>query len=150
MRALVLSKPGRLDLIDTPPPVAPEGWVRIRMRYIGICGSDIHYYVDGRIGDQIVEYPHILGHEASGEILDGAGRFEAGTRIYIEPAKTCGQCDQCLAGRENTCRNIQFLGNPGEGGGCMAEEIVMPPECVIPLPEAIGPVSYTHLTLPTN
>lgn len=138
MRAVLLSKPQTLEWAEIAPPNLPEGWVRIRMRYVGICGSDIHYYVVGRIGDQIVEYPHILGHEGAGEVLDGAGRFDAGTRVYIEPAKTCGHCDQCLAGRENTCRNISFLGNPGESNGCMAEEIVMPPECVIPLPDAVG------------
>jgi len=138
MQAVFLTRLNTLEYRETASPTAPEGWVRIRVRYVGICGSDIHYYAQGGIGDQAVEYPHVLGHEVSGEILDGAGRFEAGTPVYIEPAKTCGYCDQCRAGRENTCRNIQFLGTPGQGGGCMAEEIVMPPECVVPLPETIG------------
>ena len=138
MKAIFLTGLNKLEYVETDAPAAPEGWVRLRMRYVGICGSDIHYYAEGAIGDQLIEYPHILGHECSGEIIAGAGKFAPGTPVYIEPAKVCHECDQCLAGRENTCRNIQFLGNPGEGGGCMAEEIVMPPENIFPLPDAIG------------
>ena len=137
MRALYLTNIMTLEYREAPALIAPEGWVRIRMRYVGICGSDIHYYAEGRIGDQVIEYPHILGHEGSGEIIDGAGQYEPGTPVYIEPAKTCGTCDQCRMGRENTCRNIQFLGNPGEGGGCMVDEIVIPAENVISLPDSI-------------
>ena len=138
IKAIFLTDIGKLEYRECPPPETPEGWVRLRMRYVGICGSDIHYYVEGRIGDQLIQYPHILGHECSGEVIDGAGRFEPGERVYIEPAKVCHRCDQCLAGRENTCRNIQFLGNPGEGGGCMADEIAMPAENVFRLPEVVG------------
>jgi len=138
MKAVFLTGTGQLEYRDCPPPQAPKGWVRLRMRYVGICGSDIHYYAEGRIGDQVPEYPHILGHECSGEVIDGAGQFDPGTRVYVEPAKVCHECDQCRAGRENTCRNIQFLGNPGEGGGCLAQELVMPAENVFPLPEAVG------------
>jgi L-iditol 2-dehydrogenase len=105
------------------------------MRYAGVCGSDIHYFAAGRIGEQIVNYPFVLGHEGSGEVREGDGRFPAGLPIYIEPALCCHTCDQCLEGRENTCRNLKFLGNPLELSGCMCEEIVLPPECVVPLPE---------------
>jgi L-iditol 2-dehydrogenase len=105
------------------------------MRYAGVCGSDIHYYIAGRIGDQIVDYPFVLGHEGSGEVRDGAGHFRAGLPVYIEPALCCHTCDQCLEGRENTCRNLRFLGNPLELSGCMCDEIALPPECIVPLPE---------------
>lgn len=138
MRALLLSAPGTFEYREVEPPVAPEGWVRIRMRYVGICGSDVHYYSTGRIGDQVVTYPHTLGHECSGEILEGAGQLEPGTRVYVEPAIFCGSCDQCRACRENTCRNLKFLGNPGEIGGGMCQEMAMPMRCVAPLPEEIG------------
>ncbi len=135
MKALFLSAPQEFEYRDTDFPVQPEGWVRVRMRRVGICGSDVHYYMNGRIGDQVVAYPHILGHEGCGEILDGAGEFERGQPVYIEPAIHCGECDQCLAGRENTCRMLTFLGNPGENSGCMCEEMVMPAKCIVPLPE---------------
>ena len=138
MKALFLSAPQSFEYREIPPPEPPEGWMRLRVRYVGICGSDIHYYATGRIGDQVVEYPFVLGHEGSGEVYDGAGHMPRGTPIFIEPAIACHKCDQCLAGRENTCRNLKFLGNPLETAGCMCEEIALPPECVVPLPEWMG------------
>ncbi len=135
MRALYLDAPGSLQFRETLPVDVPHGWVRVRMRYTGICGSDIHYFTDGRIGDQVITSPFILGHEGSGEIVEGGREFSAGLPVYIEPAIPCHRCDQCLAGRENTCRSMKFLGNPLETGGCMKEEIAMPRECIVPLPD---------------
>jgi L-iditol 2-dehydrogenase len=108
------------------------------MRYVGVCGSDIHYYSAGRIGDQVVTEPFILGHEGSGELGERVADMPAGTPIYLEPAVPCHQCDQCLSGRENTCRKLRFLGNPLDLPGCMCEEIVMPAECIVPLPGWMG------------
>lgn len=138
MKALFLSAPASFEVRETRLPAAPDGWIRVRMRRVGICGSDVHYYATGRIGDQVVRYPFTLGHEGSGEVLDGAGRFKASTQVYIEPAIACHNCDQCLAGRENTCRNLKFLGNPLEMPGCMCDQISMPPECIVALPEWMG------------
>lgn len=135
MRALYLDAPGSLRFRHTSPVEVPHGWVSVRMRYTGICGSDIHYFTEGRIGDQVVTSPFVLGHEGSGEILDGGGAFRAGLPVYIEPAIPCHHCDQCLSGRENTCRSMKFLGNPQETGGCMREEIAMPRECIVPVPD---------------
>ncbi len=135
MKALFLSAPQSFEVREVDPPELPEGWVRIRVRHVGICGSDVHYYSTGRIGDQVVKYPFVLGHEGSGEILEGAGQFRRGTPIYIEPAIACHRCDQCLAGRENTCRNLRFLGNPLETPGCMCDEIALPAECVMTVPD---------------
>ena len=135
MRALYLHAPGSLQFRETSPPEVPHGWARVRMRYAGICGSDIHYFTAGRIGDQVVTSPFILGHEGSGEILNGGGGFNPGLPVYIEPAISCHHCDQCLSGRENTCRSMKFLGNPLETDGCMREEIAMPHECIVPIPQ---------------
>ena len=102
MRALLLSAPGTFEYREVEPPVAPDGWVRIRMRCVGICGSDVHYYSVGRIGDQVISYPYVLGHECSGEILDGAGEFNRGARVYVEPAISGRMVDELegwLAGR---------------------------------------------------
>jgi L-iditol 2-dehydrogenase len=136
MRALMLTglrrfEYGQMDI----PAAAPEGWVRVKMRYAGVCGSDLHYYFEGRIGDQVVKYPFVMGHEGSGEVIDGAGAVGRGTPVYIEPAIICHQCDQCRAGRENLCRRLKFLGNPLELSGCMREEIALPADCIVPLPE---------------
>jgi L-iditol 2-dehydrogenase len=138
MKALYLSAPQSFEYRESRAPERPDGWVRVRMRHVGICGSDIHYYATGRISDQVVRYPFVLGHEGSGEMLEELGSMHAGAPIFIEPAITCHHCDQCLAGRENTCRNIRFLGNPLEIPGCMCEEITLPPECIVPLPDWMG------------
>jgi L-iditol 2-dehydrogenase len=135
MKALYLHAPGSFQFREAPPPGIPDDWIRVRMRYTGICGSDIHYFTTGRIGDQVVTSPFVLGHEGSGEILDGRGKFHPGLPVYIEPAIPCHHCDQCLAGRENTCRSMKFLGNPLETEGCMREEMAMPHECIVPVPD---------------
>jgi len=147
MKALLLTDVRRLECRDIPRPERPERWIRVRVKRVGICGSDIHYFVEGRIGDQVVAFPHQLGHEGSGVVMDGAGGFEPGTPVYLEPAVVCRECDQCRAGRENTCRRIQFFGNPNEFPGCMREEVVVPPENVVPLPPAI-PVEEGFLLEP--
>ncbi len=138
MKALFLSEPQSFEVREVEPPGLPEGWVRVRMRRVGICGSDVHYYATGRIGDQVVKYPFVLGHEGSGEVAEGAGRFREGMPVYIEPAMPCHECDQCLSGRENTCRNLRFLGNPLETPGCMCDEIALPAECIVAVPEWMG------------
>lgn len=137
MKATLLTGLRTLETRDVPSPEAPEGWARVRMRHVGVCGSDIHYWAAGRIGDQVVKYPFVLGHEGAGEVLDGAGALPPGTPVFVEPAISCGECDQCLLGRENTCRKLRFLGNPQELAGCLCEELVMPARCALPLPASI-------------
>ncbi len=138
MRALFLTGPFTFNYREISAPKSIDGSVRIRTEYVGICGSDIHYYATGRIGDQIVKYPFVLGHEMSGTVEDGNRYLAKNTPVYVEPAVACHKCDQCRAGRENTCRNLRFLGNPQELAGCMCEELVMPAECAVPLPEWMG------------
>ena len=75
--------------------------VRIKMMVVGICGSDIHYYTQGRIGSQIVKYPFTVGHEGAGVVVETGPevkRVKPGDIIAIEPAMRCGKCDQCLSG----------------------------------------------------
>ena len=108
MNAMKLSGIGRLEMVEVPDPeIRNETDVKIRMPVVGVCGSDIHYYVTGRIGDQVVQYPFTLGHEGAG-IVEGVGRrvtrVKPGDRIAIDPAMPCWECDQCKAGRHHTCR----------------------------------------------
>jgi L-iditol 2-dehydrogenase len=106
------------------------------MSVLGICGSDIHYYTQGQIGSQKVEYPFAVGHEGAGvvtEIGKAVTRVKPGDKIAIEPAMPCWECDQCLSGRHHTCRKLRFLGCPGQAEGCLMEYIVMPEESCFPL-----------------
>lgn len=111
------------------PGIEGEDDVLIRVKSIGVCGSDVHYYTEGRIGSQVVEYPFLVGHECSGIVEkcgSGVTRVAPGDLVVIDPSVHCGYCDQCLAGRPHTCRNNRFLGCPGQLAGCLTEFIVMP------------------------
>jgi L-iditol 2-dehydrogenase len=110
------------------------------MSVVGVCGSDVHYYTTGRIGSQVVQYPFPIGHEGAGVVVEtgkNVTRVRPGDRIAIEPAMTCGKCDQCLSGRPNTCRSLKFLGCPGQAEGCLSEFIVLPERSCFPLEEGL-------------
>jgi len=141
MKAMMLTGIRQMEMKDIPEPVLviPKD-VKIRMTVVGICGSDIHYYTLGKIGSQIVKYPFTVGHEGAGvvvEVGDAVKRVKPGDAIAIEPAMPCWECDQCLAGRHHTCRNLRFLGCPGQAEGCLMEYIIMPEESCFPLSEGL-------------
>lgn len=128
-----------IGMITGPDPaIRNDEDVLIRVTHMGVCGSDMHYYTTGKIGSNQVEYPFILGHEGSG-VIEKTGSavkgLHIGQRIAIEPAMPCRQCDQCLSGRPHTCRNLRFLGNPGQSPGLLSETIVMPAYSCYPLPD---------------
>jgi len=138
MKSMQLTGIRQMEMMDAPKPdIQKDTDVLIRMQAVGVCGSDIHYYISGKIGSQVVEYPFPVGHEGAG-IVEKVGSavhsLRAGDRIAIEPAMPCGTCDQCLAGRPHTCRNLRFLGCPGQADGCLSEYIVMPQGSCLPIP----------------
>lgn len=137
MRAMSLTGIRRLELREVPDPEIRSGRdVLIRVDRVGICGSDIHYYTHGRIGAQVVKYPFTVGHECSGTVAavgDAVERVRPGDRVAIEPAMSCGTCDQCRAGRAHTCRQIRFLGAPGQADGGLAELLVVPEDSCFPI-----------------
>jgi L-iditol 2-dehydrogenase len=133
----VLTGINKIEIIEAPKPkIVTDTDVLIRMKAVGVCGSDIHYYRTGRIGSQVVQYPFTVGHEGAG-VVEAVGAavtsVTPGDRVAIEPSIACGHCDQCLAGRPHTCRNNKFLGCPGQIEGNLAEFIVMPSSQCIPL-----------------
>ncbi|MBN2138543.1 MAG: alcohol dehydrogenase catalytic domain-containing protein [Sedimentisphaerales bacterium] len=136
MKAMVLTGLRQMELMDWPKPeIKNDDDVLLKIEKVGICGSDVHYYETGKIGVQVVEYPFIVGHECSATVEavgSGVKRVKVGDPVVVDPAAPCNKCDQCLAGRENTCHNVRFLGTPGQGGGCLCEYIVMPEECCYP------------------
>jgi len=130
MNAAVLTGRRRIEVREVREPLLTnETDVLIRVEATGICGSDVHYYSEGRIGDQVVEYPFVVGHECAGVVLEvgrAVTRLKPDDRVAIDPAVVCGLCDQCLAGRPNTCRNLRYLGTPGQMPGCLSDVIPMP------------------------
>ena len=135
MKAQVLTGLNQMELVEVPTPqIQKDDDVLLKVEIVGVCGSDVHYYETGRIGSQIVQYPYIVGHECSAtvaEIGKAVKNVKVGDKIVVEPAVSCHQCDQCRIGRENTCRNLSFLGTPGQGDGCLCEYMVMPQEACL-------------------
>ncbi len=148
MQAALLTGIGEFTLREVPAPqIEREDEVLVRIRMVGVCGSDLHYFTSGRIGAALVDFPFVIGHEAAGEVeAVGAGvtRVRPGERIAIDPARSCGHCDQCLSHRENTCRSLRFLGAPGQLPGCLCERVVLREAQCYPLPAGM---SFEQATL---
>ena len=130
MKAVKLTGIKKMEAMDVPiPEIINSDDVLIKMGVVGVCGSDIHYYDTGRIGVQIVEYPFAVGHEGAGvveKIGSAVKNVKPGDRIVIEPSISCGECEQCKAGRPHTCLNNKFLGCPGQIEGNLVDFIIMP------------------------
>ncbi len=128
---------GQMQMLEVETPkIVNSTDVLVKMKTVGVCGSDIHYYVLGKIGSQIVKFPFPVGHEGAGEVAEigtEVTHVKVGDRIAIEPAMPCFKCDQCLEGRPHTCRNLKFLGCPGQAEGCLSEYIVMPETSCFPI-----------------
>ncbi len=140
MKAALLLKPGVIVLQEVPRPPLGAGEVMVKVRAVGICGSDMHIYSQGRIGNNVLRGPHIPGHEASGEVAalgEGVSGLAIGQRVVIEPGLSCGECRACRAGRYNLCPNVKFLGVPPYHG-FMAEYAVVPARWIFPLPDNLS------------
>lgn len=148
MKAMALTGIRQMEMIELPmPELRHSDDVLIKMKVVGVCGSDVHYFTNGKIGSQVVSYPFPVGHEGAGEVI-GIGsavtRVKPGDRIAIEPAMPCGECDQCKTGRPHTCRKLHFLGCPGQAEGCLTEYIVMPENSCFPIPKSM---TYTEAAI---
>jgi L-iditol 2-dehydrogenase len=121
--------------IDPPGP----GEVQVRADAVGICGSDLHSYAEGAIGDTPCEYPMVLGHEPAGTVVavgPGVTGWSPGDRAALEPALYCYHCEFCRAGRHNLCANIRFLSNPG-CPGFFRERVNLPAKNLLPIPATV-------------
>lgn len=141
MKAAYLSGIRSFTLREIPAPaIAHAHDVLVRIASVGVCGSDIHYFTGGRIGTQVVRFPFVIGHEASG-VVERTGtevtRVRPGDRVAIDPAVSCGMCDQCRGGREHTCRTLRFMGAPGQREGCLQEYLVADEQSCYVVPETM-------------
>lgn len=140
MRTAVMTGLKELRMEERPIPRPMPGEVLVKIEYIGICGSDLHYYESGRIGNFIVEPPFVLGHEAAGTVVElgeGVTQLKLGDRVALEPGRTCGHCEQCKAGKYNLCAEVQFFATPPVDG-VFQEYAVHPAELCFPLPENVS------------
>ena len=146
MKAAVLRGIKDLSIEDIEKPVIKKGEALVRIRAVGVCGSDVHYYLHGRIGDQVMKGGHILGHEVAGEVAevsDGVTNVKPGDRVAVEPGIPCGECEHCRSGRYNICPGIIFFGTP-PNMGAYKEFAAWPAERLFPIPDSM---SYAEGTL---
>jgi len=140
MKAAVLTQVGKIEIreLDIPTPAPDEALVRVRA--VGLCGSDVHYYEHGRIGPYVVTGPIILGHEAAGEVVavgSEVRHLKEGQRVTIEPGATCGRCEYCKSGRYNLCPDVRFLATPPIDGA-FCEYITMRADLLFPIPDSMS------------
>lgn len=115
MKTAVMTELKKVKMEKRNVPVPKDDEVLVKIEYVGICGSDLHYYEAGRIGNFIVKPPFVLGHEAGGTVVE-TGKLvtglKRGDRVALEPGKTCGKCEQCKSGKYNLCEHVDFFATP--------------------------------------
>lgn len=123
MKTVVCQSPGELRLVERPMPVAGAGEVLLRVRRIGLCGTDMHIF---RGTQPFLQYPRVMGHELSGEVVSApeGSELAPGDQVYVMPYLSCGDCVACRKGKTNCCTRIQVLGVHRDGG--MAEYLALP------------------------
>ena len=112
----------------------------VEIRSVGICGSDVHYYQHGRIGDFVVKAPMVLGHESSGVVVAlgrSAQKHHLGERVALEPGVPCGSCRECRNGRYNLCRDVAFFATPPIDGA-LARYVVVHEDFAFELPDDVS------------
>jgi L-iditol 2-dehydrogenase len=120
--------------------------VTLDVAAVGLCGSDLHYYKDGGIGSAVIAKPFVPGHEFAGYLtsdVDALG-LKRGTLVAVDPNKACGKCEFCLAGHENLCPKVEFIGAP-PFDGAMTERIAVPAEQIVAIPDGFTPLKGVML-----
>ncbi len=136
----VMVAPGKIELEERPVPVPGPGQVLVEVNAVGVCGSDIHYFTEGRIGDFIVEAPLVLGHEAAGAVRElgpGVHGLEVGQRVAMEPGIPCRRCRACRTGHYNLCPDVRFFATPPIDG-TFARFVVHDEDFCYPLPDNLS------------
>ncbi|MGD0498524.1 MAG: alcohol dehydrogenase catalytic domain-containing protein [Bryobacteraceae bacterium] len=132
-----LTAPRQFRLVEADIEGPQPGEVRVRVNAVGLCGSDLHSYSEGSVGDTTCLYPMVLGHEPAGTVETvGAGvtGWAAGDRAALEPALYCYHCEFCRSGRYNICEKIRFLSTPGHTG-FFREYVNLPVENLFGIPK---------------
>lgn len=119
MKVAVMNGIGKMGYVEREVPQPADNEVLVKLEYVGICGSDMHYYETGRIGDYVVKPPFVLGHEPGGVVVEvgkDVKHLKIGDRVALEPGKTCGHCEYCKEGKYNLCPDVVFFATPPVDG----------------------------------
>ena len=140
MKVAVMTDLMTLEIKERSIPVPQEGEVLVRVEYVGVCGSDLHYYEHGRIGHYIVDDDFVLGHEIGGTVVElgpGVENLSLSTRVALEPQITCGECEFCKGGKYNLCEDVIFFATPPIDG-VFQEYVCHPANLCFPLPDNVS------------
>jgi L-iditol 2-dehydrogenase len=138
--AAVLYAPGDVRIEERAVPEPGPRDVLVEIRAVGVCGSDVHYFEHGRIGDHVVRAPLVLGHESAGVVAaigSAVSRHSVGDRVALEPGVPCGACRECRAGRYNLCPEVRFFATPPVDGA-FANYVTIHEDFAFPLPSALS------------
>ena len=140
MRANVLVRQGLMEMQERPVPRPGPDEVLVQVRSVGVCGSDVHYYKEGRIGDYVVIDPLVLGHEVSGVVVDvgvDVDEGRVGERVAVEPQAPCRRCRHCKTGRQNLCAQMRFYATPPVDG-TFCDYVTAPADFAHRVPDALS------------
>ncbi len=140
MKVAVMNGIGKMGFVEREIPKPKADEVLVKLEYVGICGSDQHYYETGAIGDYVVEPPFVLGHEPGGTVVEVGEKvrhLKVGDRVALEPGKTCGHCEFCKQGKYNLCPDVVFFATPPVDG-VFQEYVAHEADLCFKLPENVS------------
>lgn len=140
MKTAVMLDIGKIGFEEREIPQVKDDEVLVKLEYVGICGSDLHYYESGAIGDFVVKPPFVLGHEPGGTVVEvgkDVKHLKVGDRVALEPGKTCGHCEFCKTGRYNLCPDVVFFATPPVDG-VFQEYVAHEADLCFKLPENVS------------
>lgn len=140
MKVAVMNGIGQMGYTERNIPAPKDNEVLVKLEYVGICGSDMHYYETGAIGDYVVDPPFVLGHEPGGTVVEvgsAVSHLKVGDRVALEPGKTCGHCEFCRKGEYNLCPDVVFFATPPVDG-VFQEYVAHEADLCFKLPENVS------------
>lgn len=139
-RGSVLLEPNRLSVREWSTPSPGPGQVLVRVGSVGVCGSDVHYYRHGRVGEFVLRQPLVLGHEAGGAVVATGPDVDParlGQRVALEPGVGCRRCQQCKTGRYHLCPDMRFFATPPVDGA-FCEHVAVDADFAHPVPDGLS------------
>lgn len=140
MRTCALTAVGELSLVEQDRPSVGADEVLVRIDRVGICGSDLHYYQHGENSGNTVDFPHVLGHESAGTVVEvgsDVSSVSESDRVAVEPGIPCDECSYCADGEYHLCKRMEYMSSPPVDGA-LTEYVAWPAELVYPLPEEVS------------
>lgn len=136
MKAAVMTAVKEIKIEERQIPIPKDNEILMKVKHVGVCGSDLHIYEHGKIGTMEMKEPLVLGHESAGEVIEigkDVKNVKIGDLVALEPQITCGKCEFCKSGRYNLCPDVEFMAVPGVDGA-FAEYVVYPSDMAFKLP----------------